>query len=110
MSDELTDERLTELRVLAEMASEHAPGSWAKRMGAMGNPADGPDFLAVYDATGEDICQMQDFSRAGSDLASHVAMFDPPTELALVAEIERLRAQRDTKPCMHTTQYARHRS
>lgn len=29
---------------------------------------------------------------------------------ALVAEIERLRAQRDTKPCMHTTQYSRHRS
>src|SRR5690606_26615746 len=86
---ELTPERLAELRRIAEAAT---PGPWRIS-------GDGPVDRFVIASTERD--HIAETTRGGSftneDLANayHIATFDPPTVLALLNEIERLRRERE---------------
>ena len=78
---ELTDERLAELRKIAE---ETRPGG--------GWTADG---YQVTDEDGHQVYGADAYGDGTSPAAEHIAAFDPPTVLALLAEVERLRGQLD---------------
>lgn len=74
---DLTPQRLTELRELAETAT---PGPWSQAGAIGGVRVNGPRGNWVAGST---LGTHQD--------ASHIAAFDPPTALALLDEVERLR-------------------
>ena len=78
---ELTDERLAELRKIAE---ETRPGGgWTA------------DVYQVNDEDGHQVYGADAYGDGTSPAAEHIAAFDPPTVLALLAEVERLREERD---------------
>lgn len=85
---EMTAERLAELRRIAEAAT---PGPWRIS-------DDGPaDRFVIASADREHIAETtQGGSFTNEDLANahHISTFDPPTVLALLNEIERLRRER----------------
>lgn len=77
--NELTDERLAEMRRIAEAAT---PGEWK---------ADGP--AGNLDSSE---CRVAEVVVWGEADAQHIAAFDPPTALALLDELERLREEMDS--------------
>ena len=77
MTEHLTDERLAELRKIAE---ETRPGGgWTA------------DVYQVNDEDGHQVYGADAYGDGTSPAAEHIAAFDPPTVLALLAEVERLR-------------------
>ena len=79
--NELTDERLAEMRRIAE--ETRPEGGWT---------ADG---YQVHDEDGHQVYGADAYGDGTSPAAEHIAAFDPPTVLALLAEVERLLEERD---------------
>ena len=89
---ELTDERLAELRRIAEGAD--SPGPWEARRAAHFE-----DDCPVYDAGGLPLCVSPDDGVRGghSDAdAKHIAAFDPPTALALLDAVRERNGYRES--------------
>ena len=83
---ELTDERLAELRKIAE---ETRPGGgWTA------------DVYQVNDEDGHQVYGADAYGDGTSPAAEHIAAFDPPTVLALLDELERLRSHAGPAGCM----------
>lgn len=75
--NELTDERLAELRKIAE---ETRPGGgWTA------------DVYQVNDEDGHQVYGADAYGDGTSPAAEHIAAFDPPTVLALLAELTEAR-------------------
>lgn len=90
MSERITDERLAELRETAMRAGKTAPGEWDSA--AIPATRHEPEHVCVA-AGGHDV---QIRGREGSSFVGwHIEAFDPPTVLALLDEIERLRGLAD---------------
>lgn len=82
---------LTKLREIAEAAT---PGPWACGMTTFGDPQEGPTHacVRVENADWWDNIAVIEGSAEGDLNMAHIAAFDPPTVLALLDEIEELRA------------------
>ena len=81
MSD-LTPARLADLRAVAKAAT---PGPWTIR--------NSYGFFGIVPADGPAVTGMPAKGKDRKHNAAHIAAFDPPTVLALLEEIERLRAE-----------------
>ena len=85
--NELTDERLAELRKIAE---ETRPGGgWTA------------DVYQVNDGDGHQVYGADAYGDGTSPAAEHIAAFDPPTVLALLDEVEELRRRLDAVKARH---------
>jgi len=84
---ELTSERLAELRRIAQMAT---PGPWGRSGRIVYAPTHGHRQVTISVQKGRD-CSAEE----ADAVALHIASFDPPTVLALLDEIERLRRERE---------------
>lgn len=81
--NELTDERLAELRTIAE--ADVSPGPWRVAL-------DAPCFLSVAAPEGWRVAACEDeVTKHSSEDAHFIAAFDPPTVLALLAELTEAR-------------------
>lgn len=97
---ELTDERLAELRTIAEGAESQE--LWR---------TDDDEGRMVFAASGHQVYSAQCGSNNGDAEpgdAAHIAAFDPPTVLALLSDVERLREGRD-EPSETVTRLTRER-
>lgn len=88
MSERLTPERLAELRRIAEAATQ---GPWDR--------SEGDTDIYIVGGCDRDVAHIDLLGLANAraqdrDNARHIAAFDPPTVLALLDEIERLREGR----------------
>ena len=86
----MTDLDLTKLRKIAEAAT---PGPWEVGMTTFGDPNDGPTHSCVREAGSEwfdHVAASEGCDEADLNMA-HIAAFDPPTVIALIDEVERLR-------------------
>ena len=113
MTDRLTDEMLEEIRESAEAATDTAPGCWVTDDGRQGRselPSHVPylPFVARVSAKGfhpvaakladdgrPEGCEFRETIETARIRARHIATADPPTVLALVDEVERLREEID---------------
>ena len=86
----MTDLDLTELRLVAEAAT---PGPWEPGQTTFGDPRDGATHacVRVEGAHWTDHLAVIEGSTEGDLNMAHIAAFDPPTVLALIAEVEKLR-------------------
>ena len=92
MNGRLTDERLAELRTIAE--ADVSPGPWRVAL-------DAPCFLSVASTEGWRVAACGDeVTKHSSEDANFIAAFDPPTVLALLDELERLRSHAGPAGCM----------
>lgn len=87
----MTDLDLPKLREIANAAT---PGPWEYGMTTFGDPQDGPTHacVRVEGAHWTDHLAVIEGSTEGDLDMAHIAAFDPPTVLALLDEIEELRA------------------
>lgn len=92
---DLTPERLQELRRIAEAAT---PGPWGTTRYNGGLRFDGP--LRVYAGTDPEYGEPRPIPASDAD-TRYTAAFDPTTVLAMLYEIERLRAEVEAR-CRHT--------
>jgi len=86
----MTEPDLTELREIAEAAT---PGPWEVGITTFGDPNDGPTHSCVREAGSEwfdHVAASEGCDEADLNMA-HIAAFDPPTVIALIDELERLR-------------------
>src|SRR5690606_36105767 len=95
---DLTPDRLQELRRIAEAAT---PGPWrvnkygpTRRIMSIGAGKYGTDPVIANVETFWSKREQEKYGDHGAN-AVHIATFDPPTVLALLDEIERLRRERD---------------
>ena len=86
----MSDIDLTKLRKIAEAAT---PGPWEYGMTTFGDPQDGPTHacVRVENADWWDNLAVIEGSAEGDLNMAHIAVFDPPTVLALLDEVEELR-------------------
>ena len=75
----LTDERLAELRKIAEKT--WPDGEWTEN-----------EYEQVFSEGGNQVYWGDTCGDGTSPASAHIAAFDPPTVLALLAEVEQLRA------------------
>ena len=82
----MTDLDLTKLREIAEAAT---PGPWVSGQTTFGDPAGGPTHVCVRQEGSpwtDHLVVTEGSTHSGLD-AHHIAMFDPPTALALIDEV-----------------------
>ena len=90
MGYEMTSLDLTKLREIAEAAT---PGPWEAGITTFGDPSDGPTHSCVREAGSggfDRVAASEGCDEADLNMA-HIAAFDPPTVIALIGELERLR-------------------
>ena len=92
----MTELDLTKLREIAEAAT---PGPWQARMTTFGDPNDGPTHscVRVEGAHWTDHLAVAEGCAEADRNMAHIAAFDPPTVIALIDELERLRTIADAQ-------------
>ena len=88
----MTDLDLTKLREIANAAT---PGPWECGMTTFWDPRNGPTHACVRVENAEwwdNLAVIEGSTEADRNMA-HIAAFDPPTVIALLDEIEELRAK-----------------